>query len=565
VTIKPITLLALILLLFSVHQAHAAPVIAIDSATFGLVANPATPGANCSSSAITEGNATRAVTAQCGPYDYQCKVSGNILPSAKLPNCYQGLTITYRCFGNFPRTIGSGGVSSNASDITLDCTQPYPFLLEATYGDPISPATNSACKTILPGNATTQTIANCDNATYSCKGKINLNKYGGDPAPGCYKGFTATYRCPLGDIRTYKLPGESNGEEYDFNCEMPIAIDTTTQSTLTVKSETLPADYYFNSISCQGPTCVAGGYNYLVKSSNGGKSWLTSSAYKFGKTRADVINTVVSHNQSSWVATGYNNNGNSNLTSSDGIKWYGPDSPIYQNILAVTPAGGSSYYAFPNDNGIPLGYYKSLINTQEKSNWEYTGPSTDSFIGGTPLSATWDRITPKGSPAIPCVVTGTGWIATGHSATGNVKCGYKMKKTFPKNGTGVGPYLGSSTILINNQINIVVVGQYGNNGIVFYSDDNGESWEYSIVDGVPLSAVACSDTQCLAVSEGAPGKALLMDANDIDSWEVVNLGGVTTGMTGVSWSDDSTGLVENAFVAVGHNLSHRIDPQIPTE
>jgi hypothetical protein len=93
-------------------------------------------------------------------------------------------------------------------------------VVDATYG--------LACKNfVLPsgqpnlvkdGNATALLVGACDNAKTTCTFTVDAAQIS-DPANGCAKDFTATWRCGSDqNVHKFYLPGEAHGKSAVLSC-----------------------------------------------------------------------------------------------------------------------------------------------------------------------------------------------------------------------------------------------------------------------------------------------------------------------------------------------------------
>ena len=89
-------------------------------------------------------------------------------------------------------------------------------VIEATYGANCA-ASASPQNTVKKGNATASVAEICNFAT-ECTFTVDVMRLG-DPANGCGKDFTVTYKCSRsGDALTVGLPGEADGNSVRLKC-----------------------------------------------------------------------------------------------------------------------------------------------------------------------------------------------------------------------------------------------------------------------------------------------------------------------------------------------------------
>jgi peptidoglycan/LPS O-acetylase OafA/YrhL len=203
-----------------------------DQVTSGIRLISATYGGNCGGK---RGNATRALVTECGGKD-RCDYSVDV---AKLGDpaggCAKDFTVDYMCMpGNLPRQSAVPGEAGFGSHVVLACAErflqlaaaaapPAPSIApapssRATAGIDILSATYGQNCGAHTGNATADVHAACGGKS-SCSYVVDVTRLG-DPANGCQKNFTATYRCAGNPaLLTREVPGEAGlGTSLELPC-----------------------------------------------------------------------------------------------------------------------------------------------------------------------------------------------------------------------------------------------------------------------------------------------------------------------------------------------------------
>jgi peptidoglycan/LPS O-acetylase OafA/YrhL len=202
-----------------------------DQVIAGIRLISATYGGNCGGK---HGNATSALVSDCSGKD-RCDYSVDV---AKLGDpaggCAKDFAVEYMCMpGNLPRQATLPGEAGLGSHVVLACTagisqaaaaaSPAPSIAaalptRAAAGIDILSATYGQNCGARAGNATADVHAACSGKS-SCGYVVDVARLG-DPANGCQKNFTATYRCPGNPASlTREAPAEAGlGTSLELSC-----------------------------------------------------------------------------------------------------------------------------------------------------------------------------------------------------------------------------------------------------------------------------------------------------------------------------------------------------------
>jgi peptidoglycan/LPS O-acetylase OafA/YrhL len=198
-----------------------------DQVTAGIRLISATYGGNCGGK---RGNATRALLAECSGKercDYSVEVARLGDPAG---GCAKDFAVEYMCLpGSMPQQSSVPAEAGFGSHVVLSCAAGTQIATAETLPAPAPPAAATFGMEILSatygqncgariGNATADVRAMCHGKS-GCSYVVDVTRLG-DPANGCQKDFTATYRC-LGSPAplTRDAPGEAGlGTSLELSC-----------------------------------------------------------------------------------------------------------------------------------------------------------------------------------------------------------------------------------------------------------------------------------------------------------------------------------------------------------
>lgn len=120
---------------------------------------------------------------------------------------------------NPPAASNSSPTTEPSTAPTLPTTAAPPVASNGSAnGIVVETATYGGSCNVKPGNATADVQSSCGGKA-SCSYIVDLNKLGGDPAPGCGKTFSVEYSCGAdSNTKTGNLPAEANGTTVRLSC-----------------------------------------------------------------------------------------------------------------------------------------------------------------------------------------------------------------------------------------------------------------------------------------------------------------------------------------------------------
>ena len=361
--------------------------ITIDSATYGSVTKDIyNPQNKCAT--VTPGNATQVVQSACGGQP-SCgyTVNTQTFPGGDpAPGCWKNFVIQYDCSdGSAVRTISVGGLSGEADGQTLylDCTPNTGInVISATFGGQTVAKWATSCPSVPSGNWTAMVQSQCFHMQ-QCPFLVQVTDFpSGDPAPGCYKSFTASYSCAQSSapIKQISIPATANGgadgQTVSLWCSPPPSgndIQVTQLSTVT-------ASNLYAVTRGPGGRFVAVGDNGTNIQSDDGVTWTVNSPI----SGVSKLKSVAA-SSSTFVAVGLATAlpGSNMFSSADGSVWFPAhifslqwDTVNYSSVAA----GGMNFIATGGDSAGT--YYSALSQTGAAASWtnQYLYPISTSPI-----------------------------------------------------------------------------------------------------------------------------------------------------------------------------------------
>ncbi|CAM3060981.1 BNR/Asp-box repeat containing protein [Legionella steigerwaltii] len=355
---------------------------------------------------------------------------------------------------------------------------------------------------------------------------------------------------------TAQAPELAGGQYSDGSTFYPLLADSQNGGTTWIypieKSKPLPSGFTdlgtFNSVSCSGLNCVAGGqynatpsfqYPLLANSQNGGATW------------------TYAIDQSKTLPPGYNNNGDFETVSCSGLNCIAGgryfDGSIFYPLLANSQNGGLSWtYAIDKSSSLPSGFadsgnfsslscsglncvaggqysdasipfiqYPLLANSQNGgATWTYVIDKSKTLPAGFTNFGNFSGVSCSG---LNCVAGGfyadnfTQYPILANSQNGGVTWTFVIDKSkaLPSGYANSGIFYSTSC----SGLNCVAAGQYSDGStsypLLANSQNGGAAWTYAIDKSKTLPSgfatfgvfysVSCSGLHCVAGGQYSDG------------------------------------------------------------